>query len=115
MKSLHLVHILFAISCIPSAIAGMTERVDQNGVIYYSSEQSAHDVVMYAVPDCGYCRKARQYFSKQGIEYVEYNINKSSRRLKEFMRLGGRGTPLILIDGKVIQGFNTQAIQAALK
>ena len=70
---------------------------------------------MYAVPDCGYCRKARQYFSSHGIDYVEYDIRKSSKRMKEFRRLGGRGTPLILIDGRKIQGFNKRAIEAALK
>jgi len=96
-------------------MAGMTERVDQNGVIYFSTEQSAQEVIMYAVPDCGYCRKARQYFSSHGIDYVEYDINKSSKRLNEFRRLGGRGTPLILIDGRKIQGFNTRAIEAALE
>ena len=69
---------------------------------------------MYGVPDCGYCRQARAYFADQGIDYVEYNINKSSKRLREFRRLGGRGTPLIRVDGKTIQGFNRQAIEAAL-
>jgi len=69
---------------------------------------------MYGVPDCGYCRKARQYFADHGIDYTEYNINKSSKRLKEFRRLGGRGTPLILIDGRKIHGFNTQVIEATL-
>jgi hypothetical protein len=35
--------------------------------------------------------------------------------MKEFRRLGGRGTPLIVIDGRKIHGFNTRAIEAALK
>lgn len=106
---------LLMISYIPVATAGMTERVDQNGVVYFSAEQSAHEVVMYAVPNCGYCRQARQYFAKRDIDYVEYNINESSRYMKEFRRMGGRGTPLILIDGRKIQGFNTRAIESALK
>ena len=99
---------------LPVATAGMTERVDQNGVIYFGPEQSAQEVVMYGVPDCGYCRQARQYFEDHDVDYVEYNINKSSKRMKEFRRLGGRGAPLILIDGKKIQGFKPQAIEAAL-
>ena len=115
MTTRYLVLILLMISGISLATAGMTEQVDQNGVVYYITEQSSHEVFMYAVPNCGYCRMARQYFAKQGVDYIEYNINKSSKRLKEFRQLGGRGTPLILIDGKVIQGFNTRAIQAALK
>ena len=100
---------------LPVATAGMTERVDQNGVTYFGPEQSVHKVVMYGVPNCGYCRQARQYFAAHDIDYVEYNINKSSKRLKDFRRMGGRGTPLILIDGKKIQGFKPQAIEAALK
>jgi len=115
MQMRYLCFSLLILSWVPRATAGMTERVDQNGVVYFSAQQSAQEVIMYAVPDCGYCRKARQYFSKHGIDFVEYNINKSSKRLKEFRRLGGRGTPLILIDGKKIQGFNTRAIESALK
>jgi len=115
MPTRYLSFSLLILSWIPSAMAGMTERVDQNGVVYFSAEQSAKEVIMYAIPNCGYCRKARQYFANRGIDYVEYDINKSSKRLNEFRRLGGRGTPLILIDGKKIQGFNTRAIEAALK
>jgi glutaredoxin len=99
---------------LPVTTAGMTERVDQNGVTYFGPEQSTQKVVMYGVPNCGYCRQARQYFASHDIDYVEYNINKSSGRLKEFRRLGGRGTPLILINGKKVHGFKPQAIEAAL-
>lgn len=113
MTNLFLTLLIF--SFIPQVSAEMTERVDQNGVIYFEADQPAHEVIMYAVPNCGYCRQARQYFSKHGIDYVEYNINRSSKRLKEFRRLGGQGTPLILIDGSKIHGFNTRAIGAALK
>ena len=110
----HLGLALLIASWIPVATAGMTERVDQNGVIYFGPGQSEQEVVMYSVPNCGYCRQARQYFAGHGIDYVEYNINKSSRRMKEFRRLGWRGTPLIIIDDKKIQGFNPRAIEAAL-
>ena len=104
--------LLLAASLKPG-LAGMTERVDPDGVTYFSPKKQTL-VIMYGVPDCGYCRQARAYFAEQGIDYVEYNINKSSKRLREFRRLGGRGTPLIRIDGKTIQGFNRQAIEAAL-
>ena len=97
----------------PVLLAGMNERVDPDGVTYYSPVQQA-DVIMYGMPDCGYCRRARDYFATQGIHYVEYNINKSARRYSEFRRLGGRGMPLIRIGAKTLHGFNRQAIEAAL-
>lgn len=115
MPARFLVFCLLMIAWIPLATAGMTERVDQNGVSYFSPAESAQEVIMYAVPDCGYCRQARRYFADHGIDYVEYNIDNSSRRMKEFRRMGGRGTPLILIDGRKIHGFNTRAIEAALQ
>ena len=103
---------LLAVSLRP-VLADMNERIDSDGVTYFSPVQQP-TVVMYGVPDCGYCRQARNYFAQQGVEYVEYNINKSAKRLREFRRLGGRGTPLIRIEGKTIQGFNRQAVEAAL-
>jgi len=105
--------LVLSLASLHSALAGMTERVDPDGVTYYSPLQQP-TVVMYAVPDCGYCRQARAYFSAQGIEYTEYSINTSAKRLREFRRLGGRGTPLLRIEGKTIHGFNRQAIEAAL-
>ncbi len=96
------------------AQAAMSERIDPDGVSYFSpAKQPA--VIMYGVPDCGYCRQARDYFAEQGIDYVEYNISKSSRHLREFRRLGGRGTPLFRVEGKTIRGFSRQAIEAALQ
>ena len=106
---------LLIIAWIPLATAGMTERVDQNGVTYFSPAEPAQEVIMYAVPDCGYCRQARRYFAEHGIDYVEYNIDDSSRRMKEFRRMGGRGTPLILIDVRKIHGFSPRAIEVALR
>ena len=102
-------------SWMPPATAEMAERMDHNGVTYFHPAQPLREVIMYAVPDCGYCRQARQYFSDHGIEYVEYNIDASPRHRQEYRRLGGSGTPLILIDGKTIQGFRPRAIEAALR
>ena len=105
---------LLLLSWLPLATAEMEERVDGNGVSYFHPDQAVPEVIMYGVPDCGYCRQARQYFAAHGIDYVEYNIDASSRHRKEYRRLGGRGTPLIVIDGRKIQGFNRRAIEAAM-
>jgi glutaredoxin len=48
------------------------------------------------------------------ISFVEYDIEKSERSLKEYKRLGGTGVPLIKINGKVIRGYNQKVILASL-
>ena len=64
-------------------------------------------IVMYGTAWCSYCKKAREYFKKAGIRFVEYDVEKRPSRMREFKRLGGTGYPLILIGkNQRMQGFS---------
>ncbi len=63
-------------------------------------------VVMYSTDWCGYCKQARSLFRSADVEYQEYNIEKSAEGLKQYQALGGRGVPLIIINGKILRGFD---------
>ena len=78
-----------------------------------AAAQSA-PVVMYATSWCPYCAKARAYFAKNGIAYVEHDIEKSAAVNAEFKRLGGRGVPLILVGNEKMAGFNELAFESLL-
>ncbi|THB65452.1 MAG: glutaredoxin family protein [Gammaproteobacteria bacterium] len=67
-------------------------------------------VVLYATDQCGYCRKAINHLNKLDIEYIGYDINKSAIGRREFDQLGGRGVPLMIIDGQLVRGYNPRAI-----
>jgi glutaredoxin len=69
---------------------------------------SVHDeqVILYATEWCGYCKKARELLAKHNISYYEYDIEKSSEGRVQYDRLGGKGVPMLLIDGEVIKGYN---------
>ncbi len=69
-------------------------------------------VVMYATSWCPYCAKARDYFAKKGISYVEHDIERSLATNAEFKRLGGRGVPLILVGGEKMSGFSEEGFEA---
>jgi len=71
-------------------------------------------VVMYATSWCPYCAKARAYFARNGIAYVEHDIEKSAAVNAEFRRLGGRGVPLILVGTEKMSGFSEQRLDALL-
>lgn len=69
-------------------------------------------VVMYGTAWCPYCKKAREYFGKKGIRFVEYNVEKLPSRMREFKKLGGTGYPLILIGkGQKMQGFSVSGFE----
>jgi glutaredoxin len=69
---------------------------------------------MYATSWCPYCAKARAYFAKNGIAYVEHDIEKSAAGNAEYRRLGGRGVPLILVGTEKMSGFSERGLDALL-
>jgi len=77
-------------------------------------------VVLYSTSWCGYCKKAREYFTRKGIPFVEKDIEKDQAAARELadkaMRAGvaPQGVPVIDVKGKLIMGFNVPAIEAAL-
>jgi glutaredoxin len=77
-------------------------------------------VIMYATSSCPVCRQARQWLASQHISFVERNIERdedAARSLQEKARSQGvpaNGVPVFEIKGKLIPGFNKQALSAAL-
>ena len=73
-------------------------------------EEYEGQVVLYATTWCGYCKKARELMKKNGIPFIEYDIEKSSEGYAKYKELGGKGVPLMIVDGEVIRGYNPSAI-----
>lgn len=76
-----------------------------------------HDnkVVLYATSWCGYCAKAREFFAEHKIDYFEYNIETSAEGKRQYDELNGRGIPLVLVNGKRVQGYRPDQITQYLK
>ena len=72
-------------------------------------------VVMYTTDWCGYCKQTRRFLDSKGIAYQEFDIEKSKEGRKAYEALGGRGIPLIDVNGTLIRGFAPDEILAALK
>lgn len=78
----------------------------------------AHEgkVILYATSWCGYCKKARELLSENNIEYFEYDVEKSAEGKEQFKRLGGKGVPVLLINGEVLKGYDpTRILELAKK
>src|SRR5678815_1504103 len=68
--------------------------------------QTRPEVKMYATSWCPYCAKARAYFARRGIAYVEVDIEKSREGRSEYDRLGARGIPVIFVGQQRMNGFS---------
>ena len=70
--------------------------------------------IMYMTDWCGYCRKARELLQSLNVDLVEYNVEKDREKYAEFKAKGGRGVPLIDVEGLVIKGYNPESIKSAV-
>lgn len=73
------------------------------------------EVILYATKWCGYCKKTRELFARNNVEYTEYDVEESDAANREFQRLGGRGVPLVVVKGKIFKGYNPGGIMKALE
>jgi glutaredoxin len=74
----------------------------------------SRNVVIYTTPKCGYCARAKAFFSKNGIAYTEYDITTDKKAHERFSNLKGTGVPLIFVGDKRVQGFNEGLLRRLL-
>lgn len=79
-----------------------------------TTNMHSNEVVLYATDWCGYCRKTRDFFKENNITYTEYDIEKSAEAKKNYDQLKGRGIPVVVINGKVIDGYNPTVMEKLL-
>jgi glutaredoxin len=121
-----------------SAIAEVYRYTDENGRVVYSSQKPQRaesirrvsirhntissgdngysdaenrDVIIYTAEWCGYCKSAKAYFDELGIEYSEYDIEKSRQAYLDYKSQGGAGLPLILVGDQKMTGFSRAGFQ----
>ncbi len=61
-----------------------------------------------------FCQQTKEYLSKKGITFQERDITRDTGAVEELRRVGYMTTPVTVIDGTVIVGFDADKIEAAL-
>ncbi|MEE9607900.1 MAG: glutaredoxin domain-containing protein [Myxococcota bacterium] len=72
-------------------------------------------VDVYLTSWCGYCRKLERFLKQHGIAYRRHDIERDERAKRRWKRLGGSGIPLTQVGSRVIQGYDPDAVLAALR
>lgn len=70
--------------------------------------------VIYTQPDCPGCENVRRFLNSINVSFVERNIVEDEEAFEEFQEIGRPATPVVLIGGAVIWGFNKRKILRAL-
>ena len=73
-------------------------------------------VTVYSASWCAFCRAAKDYLNKIGVEFTEKDIEKDPANAKEVIDKSNQmGIPVLDIDGTIVIGFDKPRIDAALK
>jgi glutaredoxin len=64
---------------------------------------------------CGTCKKAKQYFRRNGIPFREYDIENSSRGKRLYEQLGATGVPVILVGKQRMNGFSEAGFERLIR
>ena len=62
-----------------------------------------------------FCDQTKEYLSQKGIQFQEKNIAQDPSALADLKKLGYMTTPVIVIDGSIIVGFDADKIDQALQ
>ena len=58
-----------------------------------------------------FCDKVKEFLSQEQIEFTDRNILTDSAAMNELVAMGHMTTPVTLIDGEVVVGFDVEKIE----
>jgi glutaredoxin len=62
-----------------------------------------------------FCAKVKEFLSQNKIEFTDRNIAGDEAALDELEKLGYMTTPVTVIDGQVVVGFDRDKLEKLLK
>ena len=55
-----------------------------------------------------------EFLSQKGVEFQEKDVGADERAMRELIEIGVMTTPVTVIDGEVVVGFNAKKIEELL-
>ena len=102
--------------------AQIDSKTGLRGQVFNANDTSGNEVSIYTTSSCPNCKMAKSLFDNRGIRYTNYDIDTSKENrtrhdqlVRPYRKNGQIGVPLIIINRKVVYGFNEQQILAALR
>ncbi|HUX35810.1 MAG TPA: glutaredoxin domain-containing protein [Candidatus Paceibacterota bacterium] len=72
-------------------------------------------VIVYSTPSCVYCKMAKDFFTKNNVEYQDFNVAQDERAREEMIKKSRQlGVPVVDIDGEIFVGFDQSGFKQAL-
>ncbi len=74
------------------------------------------NIIVYSTPSCPYCHMVKDFLNSRGVSFIDKNVAIDDAAADEMVNKSGQmGVPVVDIDGKVIIGFDRDAIEKLIK
>jgi glutaredoxin len=73
-----------------------------------------HVIVVFTQGACEFSEMVRLHLESRGQRYTERDVDFDPTAREEMMKLGAQGTPVTVIDGEVVVGFDEETIDELL-
>lgn len=80
--------------------------------------ETSPQIIIYSTTWCAFCKTEKQYLTKQGIAFIEKDIEEDKAAYDELMSKNGgqfQGVPVTDIAGTIVLGFERGRIDQVLK
>jgi len=73
-----------------------------------------HDIVLYTQGFCEFSEMVRLHLESRGQTYRERDLDYDPTAREDLVKLGGTGTPVTVIDGEAVFGYDEEALDELL-
>lgn len=69
-------------------------------------------ITIYSTQNCIFCKKAKEFFNNNNIDFTEVNIESDEKTLQDFVaKTGQKSVPVIEIGSEMIVGFDENRLK----
>ena len=97
-----------------AALQGLQGWSGDRAGVQVATQAKPGDIHMISSVACAYCARARTWFTDHRVPFTECLIEHDSRCAATYTALLAPGTPVLLVRGQRLVGFNAQTIAEAL-
>ena len=72
-------------------------------------------VKVYSTKTCPWCHKVKDFLKSKGVKFDDIDVGADQKAAEEMVQKSGQmGVPVTEINGKIIVGYDKEAIEEAL-
>jgi glutaredoxin 3 len=73
-------------------------------------------ITVYSTPTCPYCHMLKDFLNEKKVKFRDVNVAADHKAARDMIAKSGQmGVPQIEINGRIIVGFDREAIEEELK